>query len=140
LDLVEQIEYYADKSGKGKEASIEIVSPDYWSMPWYFNDYPKANFHGGLVNANTSEMVVTKKTDQDSEAISRYSAHYKYAGTYPLRPGVDLVLLVRKDLADSDTVEIYEGLKGSPPISAPPDFNRGSMKLNNSSPNKMVTP
>jgi uncharacterized protein (TIGR03663 family) len=108
LDLIKQIEYYADKSGKGKEATIEIVSPDYWSMPWYLNNYSHANFHGRFVDANTAEMIISKKEEQDAEAVTRYSAHYKHAGTYPLRPGVDLRLLVRKDLADSDAQELYQ--------------------------------
>src|SRR3982751_5051645 len=30
LDLLKQIDHYAEKSGKGKDAKIEIVSPDYW--------------------------------------------------------------------------------------------------------------
>ena len=64
LDLIKQIEYYADKSGKGKDASIEIVSPDYWSMPWYMRDYPKAIFHGQLADANTSEMVVASQAQK----------------------------------------------------------------------------
>jgi uncharacterized protein (TIGR03663 family) len=108
LDLIKQIEYYGDKSGKGKEATIEIVSPDYWSMPWYLNNYSHANFHGRFVDANTAEMIVSKKEEQDAEAVTRYSAHYKHVGTYPLRPGVDLRLLVRKDLADSDAQELYQ--------------------------------
>jgi hypothetical protein len=107
LDLIGKIEYYAEKSGKGKEATIEVVSPDYWSMPWYMNNYSYANFHGKFVDANTAEMIVTKKDDQDADAITRYMAHYKYAGTYPLRPGVDLRLLVRRDLADADAQELY---------------------------------
>jgi uncharacterized protein (TIGR03663 family) len=108
LDLIGQIEYYAEKSGKGRDATIEIVSPDYWSMPWYLNDYKHANFHGRFVDANTAEMIVAKKGEQDAEALSRYAAHYKYAGTYPLRPGVDLTLLVRRDLAESDARELYQ--------------------------------
>jgi uncharacterized protein (TIGR03663 family) len=108
LDLIRQIEYYADKSGKGRDATVEIVSPDYWAMPWYLNDYKHANFHGRFVDANTAEMIVAKKAEQDAEVIERYSAHYKYAGTFPLRPGVDLILLVRRDLADSDAVELYK--------------------------------
>ncbi|CAN5297898.1 hypothetical protein BH10ACI1_BH10ACI1_11500 [soil metagenome] len=114
LELVNRIEYYADKSGKGKDATIEIVSPDYWSMPWYLNDYNNARFSGQLVDANTAEMIVAKKEEQDAEIITRYSAHYKYAGEFPLRPGVDLILLVRKDLADSDAQEISKGLYRMP--------------------------
>jgi predicted membrane-bound mannosyltransferase len=108
LDLIKHIEYYADKSGKDKEAQIEIVSPDYWSMPWYLNDYEKANFHGKIVDANTAEMIVAKKEEQEEEIAEKYAAHYKYAGEFPLRPGVDLILLVRKDLADSDAQDIYQ--------------------------------
>jgi uncharacterized protein (TIGR03663 family) len=108
LGLVRQIEYYADKSGKGRDATVEIVSPDYWALPWYLNDYKHANFHGRFVDANTAEMIVAKKDEQDAEVIARYSAHYKYAGTFPLRPGVDLMLLVRRDLADSDALDLYK--------------------------------
>jgi predicted membrane-bound mannosyltransferase len=107
-DLIAQIEYYAEKSGKGNEATVEVVSPDYWAMPWYLKDYKNANFHGQLVDANTAEMIVAKKGDQDSEAVRRYAAHYKLAGEYPLRPGVDLMLLVKRDLADSDAKELYQ--------------------------------
>src|SRR6185369_9886760 len=46
LDLIKQIEHYSDKSGQGKKAKIEIVSPDYWPMPWYMNEYPDAIFEG----------------------------------------------------------------------------------------------
>lgn len=107
LEMIKQIEYYADKSKRGKEATVEIVSPDYWPMVWYMRDYKKANFHGNLVDANTAEMIVAKTHDQDDEVIRRYSAHYKYVGTFALRPGVDLVLLVKKDLADANAKELY---------------------------------
>lgn len=107
LDLVSEVERYAQKSGKGKDATVEIVSPDYWPLTWYFAPY-KANFHGALIDSNTAEMIVAKKTDQDAEMIRRYSPHYKYAGVYPLRPGVNLVLLVRKDIADPDDQEIQK--------------------------------
>ncbi len=108
LDLIRQIEFYAEKSGKGKEVTIEVVSPDYWAMPWYTRDYPKANYHGRIVPATTSEMIVAKKDDQETDVIREYSAHYKWVGTYPLRPGVDLLLLVRKDLAEPDAQELYK--------------------------------
>jgi uncharacterized protein (TIGR03663 family) len=108
LDLVAQIDHYADKSGKGTDATIEFVSPDYWPLTWYMLKYGHANFHGSLVDASTSEMIVAKKTDQDAAAIQRYSAHYKFAGVYPLRPGVDLMLLVRKDLAEPKDQELFK--------------------------------
>jgi uncharacterized protein (TIGR03663 family) len=106
LDLINEVERYAEKSGKGKEASVEIVSPEYWSMPWYLRNYSKAFFHGRFVDANTSEMIVASEA-QVAELAPRYAAHYKHAGTYPLRPGVKLHLLVRRDLADAGAKEIY---------------------------------
>ena len=55
---------------------------------------------GVFVDASTAEMIVAKKGDQDTIVAQKYSAHYKFAGVYPLRPGVDLMLLVRNDLAE----------------------------------------
>lgn len=118
LDMLKQIDYYAEKSGRGREATVEIVSPDYWPMVWYMRDYKKANFHGGLVDANTAEMIVAKTPDQNEEVIKRYSAHYKYVGTYALRPGVDLMLLVKKDLAERDAKELYR--IGGDPVTVRP--------------------
>jgi uncharacterized protein (TIGR03663 family) len=106
LDMMRRIDHYAAKSGKGNEVTIDIVSPDYWPMVWYTNDYPKAVYHGRFHDASTAELIVAKKTDQDREAIARYSGKYKLDGIYPLRPGVDLVLLVRNDIADPETREL----------------------------------
>lgn len=111
LNLVAKIDHYADKSNLGKKATIEIVSPDYWPMTWYLKDYEHANFHGSLIDANSAEMIVAKKDAQDAEVLRRYSAFYRFDGVYPLRPGVDLVLLVRKDIADTDAKELYKILE-----------------------------
>jgi uncharacterized protein (TIGR03663 family) len=107
LDMVREIERYADKSGNGKDARIEIVSPDYWPLVWYLNDYPKAIFHGRIADADQSDIVIAKKDEQDAVVISKYSARYRWVGTYALRPGVDLVLLVRKEIADPGAKELY---------------------------------
>ena len=100
LELVRQMEYYADKSGKGKEAKIQVVSPDYWPLVWYTNNYKEALYQGRIVPADRAEMIIAKTPDQDGEVMRRYSGEYELVGSYGLRPGVDLVLLVRKDLAN----------------------------------------
>ena len=51
---------------------------------------------------------MAKKDDQDAGMIQKYSTNYRYIGVYPLRPGVNLVLLVRKDLADPDAKDLYK--------------------------------
>jgi uncharacterized protein (TIGR03663 family) len=106
-DMVDKIEYYAEKSGRGTEMKVEIVSPDYWPLVWYLRNYKQANFHGRLVDTADAEMIVAKKNDQDTEVLRRYSARYMLVGKYHLRSGVDLLLLVRKDIADSDSKEVY---------------------------------
>jgi uncharacterized protein (TIGR03663 family) len=112
--LINEINYYSEKSGKGEEAQIEIVSPDYWPMVWYLKDYEHANFWGHIIDINCgqlqtcSEMIVAKKDEQDSDAIRKYSSRYEYVGSWGLRPGVDLMLLVRKDLADTGSQELYK--------------------------------
>lgn len=107
LDLVSEIERFAKKSGKGSDAKIEIVSPDYWPMVWYLKDYKQANFYGRIVDTADAEMIVAKKGEQDAEVIRRYSARYKFVGSFALRPGVDLILLVRRDLAGDEGSELY---------------------------------
>lgn len=119
-DLMKQIEHYAEKSGKGKDVKVEVVTPEYWPMPWYVNDYTKVTFHGQFVDANTAEMIIIKKDEQDAEAIQKYAPHYKYVGTYPLRPGVDLRLLVRKNLADADTRDMFL-MEGAEALTVTPD-------------------
>lgn len=106
LNLIERIEYYSEKSGKGRDATIEVVSPDYWSMPWYMRDYKNAHFYGQPTDINSAEMIVAKKPDQDEVIKEKYGSRYKIAGEYALRPGVDLYLLVRNDLAEPDAKKI----------------------------------
>ena len=95
----------SDQSLHGKERQgqggirIDVTSPDYWPMTWYVVNYKHVGYHGHIIDS-TDDVIVTKKKDQDTEAIAKYSDKYKYVGMYPLRPGVDLNLLVRNELAD----------------------------------------
>jgi len=97
VDLMDRIDRIAELTDKKKEIAIDIVSPDYWPMPWYLNDYPNAVFHGGLTDSSKAEIVIASKA-QLADVDSRYGATHNVVGTNPLRPGVDLYLLVRKDV------------------------------------------
>jgi len=107
LAMMARIDYYAAKSGKGKDIGIDILSPDYWPMVWYTNDYPKAVYHARIIDQPNAELLITKKTDQDREVMAKYAGKYKFDGIYPLRPGVDLVLLVRNDLAEPGASDVF---------------------------------
>lgn len=98
FDLINETKRVAEASGEGKDANIIIVSQDYWSLPWYLRDYPNAAFYGQIQPSSDAEMVVGS-TAQSADLQDEYERYYTHTGTYKLRPGVDLMLYVRKDLA-----------------------------------------
>ena len=66
-------------------------------------------------------MIVAKKDEQDEDIQREYANHYKLAGTYPLRPGVELELLVRNDLADQGAKSIYMEINDFPVVDITPE-------------------
>lgn len=106
-DLMKEVKRVAAESSQKDDAAIEVVTDEYWPMPWYLNEYPNARFHGKLVNVTTSEMIIAK-SGQLPDLPELYSRHFKFVGEWPLRPGVDLYLLVRNDLAGPNSKTIYE--------------------------------
>jgi uncharacterized protein (TIGR03663 family) len=107
LDMIRDIDHYAEASGKGKDVQIDIVSPDYWPMVWYTRDYTHANYWGKMVDVTDGDIIVAKKGEQDAEVMRRFAARYEYVGSYDLRPGVELMLLVRRDIAGPSGEELY---------------------------------
>ena len=96
FDLLDDVDRYAEKAGKGSEAGVVIVSPDYWPLPWYLRDYPNAGFYGSIVP--TEEPMILANVNQEPQ-MGQYMDRYTRTRTYTLRPGVDLVLYVRKQFA-----------------------------------------
>ena len=96
LRLIDEIEATAERAGTGKETGVVIVSPDYWPLPWYFRDYPRAGFFGQIVE--TEEAMIVANVNQEAELTPAIEGRYRRAGDYNLRPGVDLVLYVRNDI------------------------------------------
>ncbi len=98
LSMLAEIDRVAERGGQGKQAKIQIVSPDYWPLVWDLREYPNAGFHGRIVDAGGAEVIIAKKNGQEAEAMRKYSGEYEFFASYKLRPGVDLTLFVRKDL------------------------------------------
>ena len=96
LNLVDQIEATAALAGTGTETGVVIVSPDYWPLPWYLRDYPRAGFFGTIVE--TEEAMIVANVNQEAELAPAIDGRYDRAGTFNLRPGVDLVLFIRTDV------------------------------------------
>jgi hypothetical protein len=87
----------AERSGKGKQATIAVVSPEYWPLPWTFIEYKTVLFHGSLVDMPDAEIIIGSKA-QTAELEQKYGKTHRYLATYALRPGVDLMLYARRDL------------------------------------------
>jgi uncharacterized protein (TIGR03663 family) len=96
LNLVDEIKATAERAGTGKETGVVFVTPDYWPLPWYFNDYPRAGFFGSIVE--TKEAMIVANVNQEAELAPSIEGRYDRVGTYNLRPGVDLALYVRNDV------------------------------------------
>lgn len=95
LSLIDEIEATADRAGTGRQTGIVFVTPDYWPLPWYFRDYPRAGFFGAIVA--TEEAMIVANVNQEAELLPSIQDRYTKVGEYNLRPGVELALYVRND-------------------------------------------
>ena len=103
LKLLEEIDKVAERTHQGKETGITIVSADYWPLPWYLRDYKRVGYHGHMTPSN--EPIIIARQDQAEEALTTFGDRYQQiqsgfntAGSFPLRPGVDLLLYTRREL------------------------------------------
>jgi uncharacterized protein (TIGR03663 family) len=103
LKLVDEINKLAERTHQGSETGITIVSADYWPLPWYLRDYKRVGYHGHMTPSN--EPIIIAREDQAEEVQTTFGDRYQQiqsgfntAGTFPLRPGVDLLLYVRREL------------------------------------------
>jgi predicted membrane-bound mannosyltransferase len=102
LTMIDRIESIAQKNGTGTDTGVAIVSPDYWPLPWYFRNYKKVGYYQQIVPTN--EPIIIGSKAQEDQLTAQYSDRYDVInsgadeGAYPLRPGVDLLLLVRRDV------------------------------------------
>jgi len=101
LTMLDQIEDIAAEQGTGTDTGVTIVSPDYWPLPWYMRDYPKAGFWGRLEDVTLDQPIIIANTNQREQLAPLIAGRFEQAGTYKLRPGVDLDVYVRTDEAAS---------------------------------------
>ena len=99
LDLVNQVEQIA-KENTGDLTGITIVSPDYWPLPWYFRNFSRVGYFGRM--AASSEPMIIANESQKTEVETNFGQVYRQVpskeadGSFELRPGVKLLLYVRR--------------------------------------------
>lgn len=100
-DLVREIERVGERAGT-KEPGFATASPEYWPSPWYFRNNPNAGYEGQLSSSYDPRktLAIVGREDQVPQ-LQRLTgdAYTRVGDLYPLRPGVNLVLFVRRDLA-----------------------------------------
>ena len=103
LKLLDEINKVAERTHQGSETGITIVSPDYWPLPWYLRDYKRVGYHGHMTPS--TEPIIIAKQEQAAEVQATFGDRYQQiqsdfntAGSFPLRPGVDLLLYTRREL------------------------------------------
>ncbi len=102
LALVDEIERVAQRTKQGTKTGITIVSPDHWPLPWYLRDYTGVGYHGRMTSS--TEPAIIASESQGAEVLTNFGDRYQQvhsgfnsAGSYSLRPGVNLLLYVRRD-------------------------------------------
>ncbi len=93
-DLVAWVDAEDRRRGAGGELGVVIMSPDYWPLPWYLRDDPKAGYYGKVVDVAAPVQVV--RVDQLASLPAGFADRYVEAGRYSLRPGVELVVFVER--------------------------------------------
>ncbi|MEP6568317.1 MAG: flippase activity-associated protein Agl23 [Acidobacteriota bacterium] len=103
LNLMDEIDKVAQRTHQGTETGITIVSPDYWPLPWYLRDYKRVGYHGHMTPS--TESIIIANEDQAAEVQATFGDRYQKvqsgfntAGSFSLRPGVDLLLYTRREL------------------------------------------
>jgi len=103
LTMLDEVDRIALKNGTGTDTGIALVSPDYWPLPWYFRDFKKVGYYQQIVPTNEPIIIGSMAQEEQLKQIygdryDRLNSSINEDGSYPLRPGVDLLLFVRRDV------------------------------------------
>ncbi len=91
-ELVRAIQSFAERSGAGTSQAVTVTSPDYWPLPWTLHGYPAIGYWGKVPETIPKGLILA--TAVQLEDIGRVAAAApREIGRFPLRPGVELVLL-----------------------------------------------
>ena len=87
LNLVKAIQ-------RANPSDIQISSPDYWPLPWYLKNLRVSSYSQELPEGFALPALIASSA-QSEQFTEKLSEHY-YSEEFVLRPGVDLVLWLRK--------------------------------------------
>jgi len=92
--LVSRIEEFARRRPEGRGVPIEILSPDYLPLNWYLRDFSDVGYFGTVIESPGAPIVIARIDAADRVAGLLGPGYTRTS--YPLRPGVDLVLFLQE--------------------------------------------
>jgi len=98
--LVDEIDRLARQGPDPGRTGITIVSPEYWPLPWYLRHYSRVGYYAHMTPTN--EPIIIASSDQRAEMDLNFGSMYRLVPSgpgedaFPLRPGVKLLLYVRR--------------------------------------------
>lgn len=105
--------------------SIQVINRDQgWPLPWYFRNLPRVGYQAEPPPVLDADIIIAEAAQQTAVQARLRRESYQDTGLYGLRPGVPLIMLVRKSLWEQHMAarrgEAKEEVrKPSPPDPAP---------------------
>ena len=99
--LGERAEAIAPYAPEKHDMLIRIITPglNYWPLPWYLRHFSNVGYWGDVPEDCDAPMVVTT-AKLAPEVHARLKSKYQ-SENYGLRPGIRLVVFIRRDLWDA---------------------------------------
>ncbi len=98
--LLADVDEIAKKSGQGKDLLINVVSPQYWPLPFYLKDYKSAKFWGATnIGEPLDAPLILSHIDQRPEVRGLLKETYSMRN-YLLRPGYHLDLWINNNILE----------------------------------------
>lgn len=97
MDLVRSVDRVAEMSGRGHNMMITVTAKEHWPLPWYLRNYRQTGYQDNLDAARLSVLVICNP-DQEARLRTELGPAFDRLGAHPLRPGVELIILVHTAL------------------------------------------
>lgn len=98
----------------GKDMAINVVSREYWPLPWYLRNYKNAKFWGNLIEKPDAPVILADKKGETA-LNKKIQGEYRKE-RFVLRPGVWITAYIQHDLYDREFDQ--EAITKKPPESA----------------------
>lgn len=96
LKLRDWIEKLAAADPAGRDLLIQVITPDYWPVPWYLRAYPRIGYWESVPEAINAPIVITSPALQPEVELKLTGSYH--ANVYGLRPDAQLVVLTADSL------------------------------------------